>query len=1767
VKIPEDGEAHRATCDTGYQCAPFQNCIEGHCYSDCEGDGDCRDPQVCDRKACRVPCTVGIEGQCPPAHWCDVKEGLQGSCMPSRPARALPQARSYAPAYKTVQATASDVAISPRAVTFRQVDDVRCVTIQNTSADDLAVHTKALYHVLQTVPVDGSVPDAERVAQNPLCWVDLQWAEGAQDCADLSGAVLADVGGPMTVPSNDSLTLVLTNTDAGDCDGVRITRANADAWTGSILLSIPGVTHQSITLTHSSQIGGRFVGQMYYYANFGTTGLDQWAPPGTAQDIRAVENALVRRWWAYREGRISHVEFLRTLDATESGSWTPCALDEQNEPETACYTTIGADGQPRQVIYSDDLATNPVPTGVTQFDFAVDFTPDPAVATHRWNGRVPGSIALHYPDSPVLDLTFADDPADCWRADGRPCLTTLATDPAVPPMLISRLIGHYRIPQGDCAAGFERLQLPWLVPAFTHGMQQSGQTVWRLECLAGEEDGQKQRRALANPLATGADLRRTMTIIDGGLISSDELFLLFKEELPALFGDEVVTGYGYIRLQREPSLTARAHSPECEIDGDCRSAEHCEAERCVGRACVANEDCAAGAVCRDTHCIYDVAAPEQTCDDFVDQLTAYGVRAAGGLTADERAAWLLYGRGEQLSPQDTLDPDVWRVYYLCEATGRILTGRDVELPLSPTERLCPPESEVQYFAVHLPLTAGAELLLSDCSLEPGICQAGEPCDRGEQNLAGLDDVSGCYQPNDDEGEAGLDRDDIGNLGDDSFTADECYAETPCPVGEPCASKGNCAGALSTWMALDPTDRPFGLKTNIQYICADANRQDCDSIDDRLDGKRFFETPGDTRSPVPSFTAAKQDAFRYIDRFRSRHDGGALGFVPWPCRPGTEAFCYDVEGIYDLKARMDCAASLVVGDLQGSEDLDDELRARLVRRLQQSFGYVDESPPGALWSNYVYGFEFRFAELLIMLGDEALVNAYSARFDLAGQRVASFPGAALEVNGIDLGSTAGFEMVSLYRAQQSYQAVVDRFFELRPQLEAYLANDATTGNPLLGATTAISWFAKLAQASVGKTRVAAELAKRYQQFARPDLAREVVQRAFVATYLESIYFGQLMKGLLDETTTGAQRAQISYELKAVQLRYGQSLSKMRTAYLEISDDARQFGFAATYVPSTPLDDGDVNLYEKLFARARDKAAVAAGKEQVALGDTRDFDVDRAEFVSALTEIELDALGQIGALCGWVNVDEAVYPATREFKHLFDDPRLELFPDPCGYSGNGQIFTAIQAVADAQDDLALWRIEHANKVQAIRDEGERLSGQCARITDFADWRADRGQEQVDIVDALAGFDMALAILDRLDTTANNVSQLAAEGSGTDVVKAIGVMAVSTGYTVWTAIYHASSITMEAIKVRMAHEAAEIENVLIPYAEALQACDELQIDTQYIVRDRLRDLAEHNEEVTGLARTIKTTVGEVLTLRNLVTDTEATRTEQRQLAVDLEAARNDPNVRLYRNAAVMEADRTFDAAVKAAWQATRGFEYYTNQTYGARGDLAFVRMVAAGDTTLEAYLDGLDDAFFEFEERAGNPDLRVEVISVAEQLRPRCDDFVASDVALTVADRAEGFRCLLESTARDANARMVLDFRTDLRRLSPLTHNHKIRFIEVELVGEGLGDDLARVYLRQKGGQDLGVLRAADGRDTTYTLPQRTAVVNASFSGDRTLADAILRLDEVTGDYYRSERLRDRPLHHGGWELVLDLHNESVNRDIPIEHLEDIKVYLWYTDFTEN
>ena len=113
-----------------------------------------------------------------------------------------------------------------------------------------------------------------------------------------------------------------------------------------------------------------------------------------------------------------------------------------------------------------------------------------------------------------------------------------------------------------------------------------------------------------------------------------------------------------------------------------------------------------------------------------------------------------------------------------------------------------------------------------------------------------------------------------------------------------------------------------------------------------------------------------------------------------------------------------------------------------------------------------------------------------------------------------------------------------------------------------------------------------------------------------------------------------------------------------------------------------------------------------------------------------------------------------------------------------------------------------------------------------------------------------------------------------------------------------------------------------------------------------------------------------------------------------------------------------------------------------------------------------------------------------------------------------------------------------------------------MEANIEGNDLGDYLGRLYLRQVG---ISTVNTVSDELAFYQFPERTAVLNPFFNSQRAVQFS------TSTELYRNYRLRELPFVNNNWELVFNQRDEAVNQDIPVSEITDIKLYIFYSDFT--
>ena len=750
------------------------------------------------------------------------------------------------------------------------------------------------------------------------------------------------------------------------------------------------------------------------------------------------------------------------------------------------------------------------------------------------------------------------------------------------------------------------------------------------------------------------------------------------------------------------------------------------------------------------------------------------------------------------------------------------------------------------------------------------------------------------------------------------------------------------------------------------------------------------------------------------------------------------------------------------------------------------------------------------------------------------------------------------MQRLYASIQYYQLALDRLYGMGRAISAALRRGSTNSPQVfVSPETVTLYLTRLVRASTQKSLAWSEVGRRYLEFQQTDVARRILERAYAQTYLESVFFAQLMNDISDGSSASFQ-AQIRRELEQAQRGYRVAMLDMEDVFDDVVGERTFFGFPPEYVPFPALDTSTTNFgnngFESLLGVARQRLQLAKEREESAIDSLSGGRVGVAQFQSELVGVRNTHEDQLADLCGTFTGDDgASYPAIQ--KYASNSERTRFLGEPCALVGNGRIFEAMVQVDLAANQLESTLIRLRNAQAEIEDERTRVAEQCRINRTNLDYEYMRGAESArlsaDTQRVQAGINAA--------TRALGVIQEGIQGYMTCTTVAftddLGISkGICLGLAAGSAVLGLVSAGIETVvEFTSIEKQQQIALAQLETARFLgDNCPAMTVDSNARVAGLIRQLDEIELETIRAMESMQLQIAEVERMRHEATRLEVRQREAEQLLINVEAARNDPNQRIYRNEAVINADIAFDDAMRAAYRATRMYEYYTSTSYRRLDELFLIRLAARSRPNLENYLVDLENAFLDFEEEQGLPDARVAILSLRDDilqvplLNERGGPIAQSERIRRMQEALAGADYL------DSNGYVTIPFSTEIEALSPLTRNHKIRYIEANIIGSNIGDRLGRLYVRQRG---TGVIRTVDDERDYYVFPPRTAVVDAFFNGNRVFPPEV----------YQNLRLRDRPYVHTLWELVINQRDESVNRDIDLASLSDIQLLIHYTDFT--
>ncbi len=1471
---------------------------------------------------------------------------------------------------------------------------------------------------------------------------------------------------------------------------------------------------QRLDLTYRRSTQGRWMGKMYSFGHFEDTHIDQFPAPNNL-DLRTLKNAFLRRWLNFKRREITFDQFRAVLEALRTDSWRSSRTQEackrlfstQASEDVACYPFSSQKGYE---ILSDSQREAAVPSGITALDMALDVK---EVTGNQWEGRIVSEQTLHYPGDPQIKVQFAETPGNSSMS----LLTSLQA--------VVDLGGRYAVASsGACTnpTTFQKTTFPWFVPGFTLDSSVRSGSLFRerAECRSQTipqsippSATETQRAAIlaynqslsaANPIPNGRTLRRTLELVDGVLYENQVFFAIIRERFTSPFASSNNTEiakdwvrYGYVLLQPTESEFKEA------------DAQGSPASRCTD-----NASCGSNGICQNGVCQGSNTLQQVTCTPAI-------VRAAINRSINKIEDLRSWSESDMTSLVSAL-MGKQRDEIANESSLHILRSEN--------------NGEIAYTYAR----DGFQRFIHY------FCEETRQFNGGPQN----------------------------NPQDCPAASKVIYFETT--LSEQAMRSHPCQNGLSSANTCDIALEQFrtnsSFRENVPYRCVDTNAVLCsNNRKDLREGKIFFKPSTQTQfvSPLAPLEAALLEAFRYRLKFQSR-TGQSLGFAPTICDKslgGQIPYCYDPAVIEEIEQRVNCLEAIFTEQTL-SQTLSSHSRTQIKSFLEKAFSYSNRMVNGVLFTDL--GFETLNAELKVMLGDDAFTRSLNSRYDLANSRLISFEGDLLEPNGVRLSGALGNEMYHLYLSIHYYQMVLDRFYA---QADTFLQSFRQSSTSFLTAASVSTSMRKLLLAASRKARSWNVIAKKYHQINRSDLAQRVLERAYLAAYLEQIVFTQLLHNLM-QTLDSKQIPQLRSDIEQLTLTYSAALLEMQESHQKVLKKLDFFGLPEGYIPFPALTRSaatasPLNAFSTSLITVKEKLATAHEKEQIALQNNRSFETDAANFQSEIVKLEQNYNEQLIQICGELKEGDRSVPAVPKYAHLYRSGEIS---DPCGLVPGGALYNAYATLERVAQDMPQLEQQRSALYQRIDNEKQRIQKFCNDRFQLADiaWSYQDKQKNLqlsrDTTDLIWQSSMrAMAGLAQISASSRCLS-IGGTAVSTECLNA----KLSTTARLVTLIAQEAAVAVLSVQMNNARkEMAALQrdfskvNIQIPCTVCptdQPDCNQAgvaQISSQNYLAQLTLELEAFRLQMLTARYNASLVLSQIVGLRQRADRLLREQEDSTALLLNVQAAQNDPNIRIYKNDAILTAERTFEEAVQEAYSLTLIYEYYTSSSYAQKNDLYLVRMISSGDKNLESYVSQLEQAYRDFEERYGRPALRVMVLSLRDDIL-RIPHIAENGEARSLQERVQAFQQHLNDPKNytpegyfHTSFSISVDPKTSA--VSPVTYGHKIVYLEAEIKATERGDDVGRVYLRQNG---TGVIREANDQFQYYALPERTAVINTFFNGHKTFDLSV----------YQNYRFQDRPLGNTQWQLLFNQASEKANQDIVLHSINDIVLYVYYQDFSK-
>lgn len=592
---------------------------------------------------------------------------------------------------------------------------------------------------------------------------------------------------------------------------------------------------------------------------------------------------------------------------------------------------------------------------------------------------------------------------------------------------------------------------------------------------------------------------------------------------------------------------------------------------------------------------------------------------------------------------------------------------------------------------------------------------------------------------------------------------------------------------------------------------------------------------------------------------------------------------------------------------------------------------------------------------------------------------------------------------------------------------------------------------------------------------------------------------------------------------------QSVTRTGRVFLETHADAPMLGVPSGFVPFIfdPTRAGATN-FEQNLAQANSAIMAAVAAEGTAVMSTRAFDDQVATLTNQITMLNSTHQSRLLALCGSVPGS----PGTANVAN-------------CGAS-SGEAAVAASNFASAQQQVEI-------AAQRIQDLASRVEVQYRRMN------------------TVLGIDANLIRF--TSRTGTQINALDYQNSQLNLVKE-ALQAAANGSLFNPGGFLASAgIAMVGTK-QLDIQKRRAQLALAQELQPLMA----QMGTEYAngmatIKDMMISSAELNLELALAMTQAQTAAIQMTNIREEVAFVQA--------EYDMNVARlndnsrplaNNPAYRVIRERDIVAAAQARDLAILKTYLAALAFQFETNTTLPSIREVLLPSLRASGVQHFATTC--LDLQFGTFLQMYGARQSYTEEISLREDIlgiRGPVTDPVTGEVV----SPSQQFQRLLLAPSNIGNDRVVtLTFATGVGAnngvFSNSVCNDQIRSIQVKLIGDGLGDDQARIHLEQRGSafqRSCDAFRSGNGDIVTeYGIPssqQNHAVIQAGVNAyPMSAADT---------------QLYGRAVGASQWMLSIPPGSsvpgsasgpvEPSNADVDVTHIEDIILRIEHSAISLN